>query len=45
MQAMNAIKPFVKAHPVVSVLMLLSVLGTVAYAAAGVRYAAKGKKP
>lgn len=37
----NAIKPFIKAHPFVSVLAAVSVLGTIAYTIAAVRYAAK----
>ena len=38
---MGALKTFATAHPLVAVLAAASVLGTVAYAFAAVRYAAK----
>lgn len=41
MKALNAIRPFVSAHPFVTVLAAVSVLGTIAYTIAAVRYATK----
>lgn len=43
MKALNAIRPFVAAHPFVTVLAAVSVLGTIAYTVAAFRYAAKTK--
>jgi hypothetical protein len=43
MKALNAIRPFVTAHPFVAVLAAVSVIGTVAYTVAAVRYAAKNR--